>query len=176
MKATMRLFDWFEKRTNAVDHTVCDVLVEILNGVALDSNLKGFLKAYVIDAIKAICISGFSEEGIQNAIGEFARDSGVRRWVNEFLEKTGYDNARSIVGTGASKSRLEWERKVARPESHEDILIQVLCEKIAEGLLTRSKTRLLAKVSLRDHQLLLHQQELPGLVGMEQQRNEHIER
>ena len=94
----MGLFDWFKKGTNEVEHTVCDVLVEILNGVALDSNLEGFLKAYVIDAIKAICVSGLSEVGIQNAIGEFARDSGVRKWVNEFLEKTGYDNARSIVG------------------------------------------------------------------------------
>jgi len=133
----MALFDWFKKRTNEVDHTVCDVLVEILNGVALDSELTGVSKATAMDAMVAICRSGFSEEGIQKAIGEFARDSGVRRWVNDFLEKTGYDNARNIVGTAATKSRLEWDRKMARPESEEDILKQVLCEKIAEGLLTR---------------------------------------
>jgi hypothetical protein len=120
-----------------VDHTVCDVLVEILNGVALDSKLTGVSKANAIDAMVKICISGFSATGIQQAIGEFARDSGVRKWVNDFLEKTGYDNARIIVGTAATKSRLEWDRKMARPESEEDILKRVLCEGVAKGILTR---------------------------------------
>lgn len=133
----MGLFDWFKKGTNEVDHTVCDVLVEILNGVALDSKLTGVSRAAALDAMKAICMCGFSDEGIQKAIGEFARDSGVRMWVNDFLEKTGYVNARSIAGTGATMSRLMWERKMARLESKEDILELVLCEQIAEGFLAR---------------------------------------
>ena len=133
----MGLFDWFKERTNEVDHTVCDVLVEILNGVALDSELSGLSKAYALDAMNAICCSGFSQGGIQKAIGEFAHASSVRRWVNDFLEKTGYDNARSIVGIGPTEARLKWEASVARPKTEEEILKKVLVEQVAAKILTR---------------------------------------
>ena len=73
--------------------TVGEILTEVLKAVSADDALGGLEKAQVLDAMTTIVRSNFSEAGIQRALGEFAQKTRVRKYVCEFLFKTGHASA-----------------------------------------------------------------------------------